>query len=62
VACVSIPTAAERLVRLFCERRGAVDALAHAEAQDGTDGLYALQAAIAACHARAARAWGRSSE
>jgi RNA polymerase sigma factor (sigma-70 family) len=36
-------------------RRGLV-ALAHAEALDGADGPYALQAAIAACHARAARA------
>ncbi len=36
-------------------RRG-LDALAHAEALPGPLGPYALQAAIAACHARAARA------
>jgi RNA polymerase sigma factor (sigma-70 family) len=43
-------------------RRG-LDALARAEALGGTLGLYALQAAIAACHARARTAedtdWGR---
>ena len=36
-------------------RRG-LAALARAEALGGTDGPYALQAAIAACHARASRA------
>ena len=36
-------------------RRGLV-ALAHAEALGGHDGPYALQAALSACHARAARA------
>jgi predicted RNA polymerase sigma factor len=36
-------------------RRG-LAALARAEAQGGADGPYALQAAIAACHARAVRA------
>jgi len=36
-------------------RRG-LDALARAEALGGADGPYALQAALAACHARAARA------
>lgn len=36
-------------------RRG-LDALARAEALGGADGPYALQAAIAACHARAPRA------
>ena len=36
-------------------RRG-LDALARAETLGGGDGLYALQAAIAACHARAASA------
>lgn len=43
-------------------RRG-LDALARAEALDGAGGPYALQAAIAACHARAPTAaetdWGR---
>ncbi|MFS2109414.1 RNA polymerase sigma factor [Sphingomonas sp. Sphisp140] len=43
-------------------RRG-LDGLARAEALGGADGPYALQAAIAACHARAARAedtdWAR---
>lgn len=33
-----------------------LDGLARAQALGGEDGLYALQAAIAACHARAARA------
>ncbi len=36
-------------------RRG-LDALARAEALGGTDGPYVLQAALAACHARARRA------
>ncbi|WP_447724178.1 RNA polymerase sigma factor [Sphingomonas koreensis] len=36
-------------------RRG-LNALAQAEALDGADGPYALQAALAACHARARRA------
>ena len=36
-------------------RRG-LAALARAEALDGGDGIYALQAALAACHARARRA------
>jgi len=36
-------------------RRG-LAALARAEALDGADGIYALQAALAACHARAHRA------
>lgn len=35
-----------------CIRRG-LAALAHAEALGGTDGFYSLQAALAACHARA---------
>jgi predicted RNA polymerase sigma factor len=35
-------------------RRG-LAALAHAESLDGAEGPYALQAAIAACHARARR-------
>jgi len=43
-------------------RRG-LDALARAEALGGADGPYALQAALAACHARAAKAedtdWAR---
>jgi RNA polymerase sigma factor (sigma-70 family) len=43
-------------------RRG-LDALARAEALSGADGPYALQAALAACHARARTAaetdWGR---
>jgi len=39
----------------FLIRRG-LDALARAEALGGADGPYALQAALAACHARAHRA------
>jgi predicted RNA polymerase sigma factor len=46
-------------------RRG-LEALARAEALGGADGPYALQAAIAACHARAATAaetdWGRIAQ